>query len=63
MKEDTYYLETKYNLSKYKQTELPFCIVVSSYSSVETGLYWRNLNSILMQDYKNFRVVYIDDNF
>lgn len=37
-------------------------MVISSYTSVETGLYWRNINSILMQDYKNFRIVYIDDN-
>lgn len=55
-------MENKYNISKYKQNELPFCIVVSSFKSLQNGLYLRNLDSIFMQDYKNYRVVYIDDN-
>lgn len=29
---------------------------------MQNGLYLRNLNSILMQDYKNYKIIYIDDN-
>ena len=39
--------------------ELEFVIVVPSYNN--DAYYERNLNSIASQDYKNFRVIYIDD--
>lgn len=48
-------------MSEYKEEELPFCIVVPSYQNVKSEIYVRNLNSIFMQNYSNYHVVYIDD--
>ena len=58
--EETYY-EQFYELSKYIKRQLRFCIVVPSYKNVKSNLYLRNLDSIFMQDYDNYHVVYIDD--
>lgn len=55
------YYEQHYQLSKYEHAQLPFCIVVPSYNNIKSRLYLRNLDSIFMQDYQNYRVVYIDD--
>lgn len=35
--------------------------MVPSYNNIESGLYLRNLNSIFMQNYTNYHIVYIDD--
>jgi len=41
--------------------ELPFCIVVPSYNNVEDDRHIKNMRSILMQDYGNYHIVFIDD--
>ena len=46
-------------MSEYE--ELPFCIVVPSYNNVEKNRHINNINSILMQEYKNYHIVFIDD--
>ena len=46
-------------MSKYE--ELHFCIVVPSYNNVEKNRHINNINSILMQEYKNYHIVFIDD--
>lgn len=46
-------------MSRYP--ELPFCVVIPSYNNVKNNRYIHNLNSILQQDYSNYRIVFIDD--
>jgi glycosyltransferase involved in cell wall biosynthesis len=58
-KEDTR-LEETYHYNDYK-TELPFCIVVPSFNNAKNFRYEYNLQSIFNQDYKNYRVVIVDD--
>lgn len=53
--------EQRYQISKYIEHQLPFCLVIPSYNNAESRLYMRNLDSIFMQDYSNYHVVYIDD--
>jgi cellulose synthase/poly-beta-1,6-N-acetylglucosamine synthase-like glycosyltransferase len=55
------YYEDNYQISQYENVQLPFCIIVPSYNNAKSEIYLRNLDSIFMQDYKNYRVVYIDD--
>jgi len=40
-------------------TEKPFVVVIPSYNNA--AWYQRNLDSVLSQNYQNFRVIYIDD--
>jgi glycosyltransferase involved in cell wall biosynthesis len=47
-------------MSQYK-TELPFCIAVPSFNSAKNFRYEFNLQSILNQDYDNYRVAIVDD--
>ena len=58
LQEKAYY-EEKYQISKYE--ELPFCIVVPSYKNVANSRYVHNMNSIIQQDYQNYRIIFIDD--
>ena len=58
LKEKAYY-EKHYSISKYE--ELPICVVIPSYNNVKDGRYRNNLESILQQDYDNYRIVFIDD--
>lgn len=46
-------------IAKIHATELPFVIVISSYNNAK----WvkKNLDSVFSQNYRNFRVIYIDD--
>lgn len=53
--------DRKYQITKYMAHQLPFCVVVPSYNNYQSQLYLRNLDSIFMQDYSNYHVVYIDD--
>lgn len=53
------YYEQRYNIGKYE--EHPFCIVVPTYNNVNKDRYLKNIKSIVMQDYKNFHIVAIDD--
>lgn len=45
---------------KYQDPEKPFVIVTASYNNFLW--YARNLDSVFNQDYKNYRMIYIDDN-
>ena len=58
--EKTYY-EDNYQISLYENVQLPFCIIIPSYNNAKSKIYLRNLDSIFMQDYQNYRVLYIDD--
>jgi glycosyltransferase involved in cell wall biosynthesis len=49
-----------YNLSQFAP-ELPFCIVVPSFNNTEGNRHFKNMRSILMQEYKNYHIVFIDD--
>lgn len=61
MEDEEVYYESFYEISRYNQNQLRFCIVVPSYNNYKSRLYLRNLDSIFMQDYENYHVVYIDD--
>lgn len=62
MDDEKNYYEEKYQISKYEKLQLPFCIIVPSYNNAKSKIYMRNLDSIFMQDYENYNVVYMDDN-
>lgn len=53
------YYEEKYQISAYP--EQPFCIVIPTFNNVQGNRYIHNLNSILQQDYSNYRIILIDD--
>ena len=57
--EERDYYEKKYNISQYE--ELPFCIVVPSHDNVKDNRHIKNLRSVLMQEYSNYHIVFIDD--
>jgi cellulose synthase/poly-beta-1,6-N-acetylglucosamine synthase-like glycosyltransferase len=57
--EEKAYYEAKYSISKYE--ELPFCIVIPSFNNVKNNRHINNIKSVLMQDYKNYHIVFIDD--
>ena len=40
---------------------MPICVVVPSYNNADKRRYFHNINSILQQDYENYRVIFIDD--
>lgn len=46
-------------MSKYE--ELPFCIVIPSYNNVKDKRHIKNIRSVLMQEYTNYHIVFIDD--
>jgi cellulose synthase/poly-beta-1,6-N-acetylglucosamine synthase-like glycosyltransferase len=48
-----------YNIYVYQ--EKPICVVVPTYNNVEDDRYAKNMDSILNQNYKNYRVIVIDD--
>lgn len=45
----------------YAYEEKPICVVVPTYNNVPEGRYAKNMDSILGQKYKNYRVIVIDD--
>jgi len=47
------------NCHKKTNTELPFVIVIASYNNKDW--YELNLDSVFMQNYENYRIIYIDD--
>ena len=61
LQEEEKYYHKRYQIRDYIHQQLPFCIVVPSYNNVKSRLFLRNLDSIFMQNYDNFHVVYIDD--
>jgi glycosyltransferase involved in cell wall biosynthesis len=58
--EEKFY-DKHYHIKNYQNHQLRFCIVVPSYNNVKYRLYLRNLDSLFMQDYQNYHIVYIDD--
>ena len=48
-------------MNQYFNNQLRFCIVTNSYNNARLGLIYRNLDSIFMQNYHNYHVVYTDD--
>lgn len=48
-------------MDSYFKRQLRFCIVVNSYRNAQNGLMYRNIDSILQQNYTNYHVVYTDD--
>lgn len=49
----------KYQISVFQ--EQPFCIVIPTFKNVKNKRHFHNLNSVLQQDYSNYRIVLIDD--
>jgi glycosyltransferase involved in cell wall biosynthesis len=56
--EESYY-ELKYKISQYD--ELPFCVVVPTFNNAQNNRHISNIQSIVMQNYRNYRIVVIDD--
>lgn len=54
-------LDQKYEIDRFHSQQLRFCIVTNSYKNAERGLIYRNIDSILQQNYTNYHVVYTDD--
>lgn len=48
-----------YEINKF--VEKPVCIVVPTYNNMKDRRYQKNIDSILMQQYENYRVIVIDD--
>lgn len=42
-----------------KEEKIKFCVVIPSYNNVKYAV--QNINSVLMQEYHNWRIIYIDD--
>lgn len=53
-------LEEKYHLSTYP-TQLPLCLIIPTRNNAQNYRYEYNLQSIINQDYSNFRAIFIDD--
>ena len=51
--------ETKYRISA--SPELPICVVVPTFNNVDGDRFKINIDSILRQEYLNYRVIVIDD--
>lgn len=54
-------LNLTYQIELYHKKQLRFCIVSNSYQNAISGLIYRNIDSILQQNYTNYHVVYTDD--
>ncbi len=55
-------LNETYQTDFYFNNQLRFCVVTNSYNNFRNGLIYRNIDSILQQNYTNFHVIYTDDN-
>lgn len=53
-------LNEKYHFNLY-HTELPMCVIVPTHNNAKNFRYEYNLQSIIHQNYKNFKLVVIDD--
>jgi hypothetical protein len=51
----------QYQIGFYHSRQLPFCLVVNSYNNAQSGLIYRNIDSILQQNYTNYHIAYTDD--
>ena len=40
---------------------MPICLVIPSYNNVEDNRYTNNIRSVVMQEYTNYHIVFIDD--
>lgn len=59
LKEEINYYENKYSIGNY--SELPFCIVVPTFNNGNGNRWYKNIKSIIQQNYTNFHVSVIDD--
>lgn len=57
--EELQYFTKKYQIDRYE--ELPFCIVIPTINNKANRRAEKNLKSVLMQNYTNYRVIIIDD--
>ena len=53
-------MKNTYHTDKYKE-EIKACIVAPTYNNVAGNRYLWHLESILQQEYKNYKVIIIDD--
>jgi hypothetical protein len=56
-----YRWNSEYQIDLYHSRQLPFCLVVNSYNNAQSGLIYRNIDSILQQNYTNYHIAYTDD--
>lgn len=54
-------LDEKYNIGKYMDNQLRFCIVVSGRNNTQNNRHYKNLKTLFTQEYDNFVIIYIDD--
>lgn len=58
-KAEAAYYEQKYSIGDYDQ--LPICVVVPTHNNAKDNRHINNMKSILLQDYDNYHLVFIDD--
>ena len=56
---DKIYMESTYNLNNYP--EVPICVVILSRNNMENNRYKKMLYSLYLQNYSNYRTLFIDD--
>lgn len=54
-------MSAKFNVDKYMDNQLRFCLVVSGRNNTQNNRHYKNLKTIFEQEYNNLYVVYIDD--
>ena len=57
---ERYFYEGDYNISSYKK-EPPMCVVILSNNNIDNDRYKKVMDTIKMQEYKNYKIVFIDD--
>lgn len=60
------YLDSKYQIGKYMTGEYAnmttrFCFTIFGRNNTESNRYIKNLKSIIMQNYSNYHIVFMDD--
>ena len=53
------YMESTYNLNEY--LEVPICVVILSHNNIKNERYKKVLYSLYLQNYTNYRTLFIDD--
>ena len=61
MEEEKEYFEKTYNISKYINEQVRFCVYTPSFNNAHNRIYLRNLDSIFQQEYTNYHLIYVDD--
>ena len=57
---EKFLFERDYNISSYKK-EPPMCVVVLSNNNIDHDRYKKVMDTIKMQLYSNYKIVFIDD--